>query len=169
MSEAEQRAESLRRELHRQERKSAALQRVNADLQRRVRTAEKETAGLQKRIRKMERENADLHIRARKAERGGKLLSRALELLLIRVGLAYGENVMDEAREKCVGKCLRLPRDNGDELLRLWQAKARNADELDAIVVAVGLRDDPDDCKSDAELAAEAVAAMEKSRNKGQS
>ncbi|MBQ9719251.1 MAG: hypothetical protein IJV64_01005 [Oscillospiraceae bacterium] len=151
MSEAEQRAESLRRELHRQERKSAALQRVNADLQRRVRTAEKETAGLQKRIRKMERETADLHIRARKAERGGKLLSRALELLLIRVGLAYGEDVMDEKKGRSIGKCLKLPRDNGDELLRLWQAKARNADELDAIVVAVGLRDDPEDYKSDAE------------------
>ena len=137
----EKRAERLARELRRHERKIDALH----------------------------RENAAMLERAQKAEKAGRLLGRTVELLLIRVGLAYGENVMDEAREKCVGKCLRLPRDDGDELLARWQAKARNAEELDAIVVAVGLRDDPDDCKSDAELAAEAVAAMEKSRNKGQS
>ena len=137
----EKRAERLARELRRHERKIDALH----------------------------RENAAMLERAQKAEKAGRLLGRTVELLLIRVGLAYGEDVMDEAREKCVGKCLRLPRDDCDELLARWQAKARNAEELDAIVVAVGLRDDPDDCKSDAELAAEAVAAMEKSRNKGQS
>ena len=135
----EKRAERLAREVRRHERKIDALH----------------------------RENAAMLERAQKAEKAGRLLGRTVELLLIRVGLAYGEDVTDGGRS--IGKCLRLPRDDGDELLARWQAKARNAEELDAIVVAVGLRDDPDDCKSDAELAAEAVAAMEKSRNKGQS
>ena len=95
----------------------------------------------ERKITELQRENAALRKRAQEAEKAGRLLGRTVELLLIRVGLAYGEDVTENGRS--IGKCLRLPRDNGDELLRLWQAKARNADELDAIVVAVGLRDDP--------------------------
>ena len=97
----------------------------------------------ERKITELQRENAALRKRAEEAEKAGRLLGRTVELLLIRVGLAYGEDVTEDGRS--IGKCLRLPRDNGDELLRLWQAKARNADELDAIVVAVGLRDDPGD------------------------
>ena len=115
MKGTEKKAERLSYELRRHERKIEALQRENAALQK----------------------------RAQEAEKAGRLLGRTVELLLIRVGLAYGEDVTEDGRS--IGKCLRLPRDNGDELLRLWQAKARNADELDAIVVAVGLRDDPAD------------------------
>ena len=115
MKGTEKKAERLSYELRRHERKIEALQRENAALQK----------------------------RAQEAEKAGRLLGRTVELLLIRVGLAYGEDVTEDGRS--IGKCLRLPRDNGDELLRLWQAKARNADELDAIVVAVGLRDDPGD------------------------
>ena len=97
----------------------------------------------ERKITELQRENAALRKRAQEAEKAGRLLGRTVELLLIRVGLAYGEDVTEDGRS--IGKCLKLPRDNGDELLRLWQAKARNADELDAIVVAVGLRDDPGD------------------------
>ena len=115
MKGTEKKAERLSYELRRHERKIEALQRENAALQK----------------------------RAQEAEKAGRLLGRTVELLLIRVGLAYGEDVTEDGRS--IGKCLKLPRDNGDELLRLWQAKARNAEELDAIVVAVGLRDDPGD------------------------
>ena len=97
----------------------------------------------ERKIEALQRENAALQQRAQEAEKAGRLLGRTVELLLIRVGLAYGEDVTEDGRS--IGKCLKLPRDNGDELLRLWQAKARNSDELDAIVVAVGLRDDPGD------------------------
>ena len=122
-------AERLAREVRRHERKIEALQQANAALLK----------------------------RALDAEKAGNLLARTVELLSIRVGLAYGEDVMDEERGKSIGKCLKLPVVDANALLEMWQAKARNDDETHTTIIAVGLRDDPDDHKTDAELEAEAA------------
>ena len=114
-------------------------------------------------IETLQKENAALLQRALDAERAGRLLSTSLLRLNIRFGLAYGEDVMDEDRGKSIGKRVTLPAladEEADELLRKWQSKAMK-DDKGNVVIAVGLRDDPDDHKTDAELAEETANHQE--------
>lgn len=124
-----------------------------------VKRLEKEVRRRDAKIAVMVKERDALLKRAEAAENASRVMMRAYELLVIRVGLRFGDHVMDEERGKSIGRRLRLPFvDKPDELLAMWQAKARKDEEARETVIAVGLRDDPDDHKHDAELEAEAEA-----------
>lgn len=123
----------------------------------------KEVVRRDRKIEILQKENAALLKRALDAERAGRVLSTSLLRLNIRFGLAYGEDVTDESRGKSIGKRVTLPAltdEEADELLRKWQSKAMK-DDKGNVVIAVGLRDDPDDHKTDAELAEEAANHQE--------
>lgn len=124
-----------------------------------VKRLQKEVRRRDAKIEVMVKERDALLKRAEAAENASRVMMRAYELLVIRVGLRFGEHVMDEERGKSIGRRLRLPFvDKPDELLAMWQAKARKDEEARETVIAVGLRDDPDDHKHDAELEVEAEA-----------
>lgn len=125
-----------------------------------VKRLEREVRRRDRKIEIMRKENAALLGRALDAERAGRIFSSAYLLLTVRMGLTYGEDVMDKARAKSIGKRLTLPKmgeGGGPALLAKWQSKAMHDGDGNTII-AVGLRDDPDDHKTDAELAAEAQA-----------
>lgn len=140
-----QRREANREKINRLETEAAEMKREIGRLVHRIETQKKL-------YRASEKERLS-------AVRGYELMCRAYELLIIRVGLRFGDHVMDEERGKNIGRRLRLPFvEKPDELLAMWQAKARKDEEARETVIAVGLRDDPDDHKHDAELEAEAEA-----------
>lgn len=124
-----------------------------------IKRLEKEVRRRDAKIAVMVKERDALLKRAEAAERAGSVLTRAYELLIIRMALRFGDHVMDEERGKSIGRRLRLPFVvDPDEMLAKWQAKARKDEDARETVIAVGLRDDPDDHKHDAELEAEAEA-----------
>jgi len=140
-----QRREANREKINRLEAEAQERERVIGRLKHRIETQEKV-------YRECEKERSS-------AAQDYELMCKSYCALVIRMALAYGEDVMDEERGKSIGKQLRLPfvEDQG-YLLEKWQAKARKDEEARETVIAVGLRDDPDDHKTDSELAAEAEA-----------
>ena len=77
--------------------------------------------------------------------------SRALNASLIAAAIAHGERVQDEDKpDVFLGYRLTLP-ENMTELAEKYEVHARKDEKTNEIVVAVGLRDDPNDHKRDSE------------------
>lgn len=74
-----------------------------------------------------------------------------LNATLIAVAIAHGERVQDEDKpDVFLGYRLTLP-ENIFELEKKYEMHARKDEKTNEIVVAVGLRDDPNDHKRDSE------------------
>lgn len=74
-----------------------------------------------------------------------------LNATLIAVAIAHGERVQDEDKpDVFLGHRLTLP-ENMTELAEKYEVHARKDEKTNEIVVAVGLRDDPNDHKRDSE------------------
>lgn len=74
-----------------------------------------------------------------------------LNATLIAVAIAHGERVQDEDKpDVFLGYRLTLP-ENMTELAEKYEVHARKDEKTNEIVVAVGLRDDPNDHKRDSE------------------
>lgn len=74
-----------------------------------------------------------------------------LNATLIAVAIAHGERVQDEDKpDVFLGHRLTLP-ENMTELAEKYEVHARKDEKTNEIVVAVGLRDDPNDHKRDGE------------------
>lgn len=107
-------------------------------------------------VNTLRRENAALLKRALDTEKALRLQTAGFHALTVRTAFTYGEDVMDETRGKSIGKRLTLRPMETDEVL-LYEVKSRRDDD-GAAVIAVGLRDDPDDHKHEAELEEERAA-----------
>ena len=118
--------------------------------------AQREVRRRDRKIEILQQENAALLKRALDAEKGAMQERYAFQKLTVQMAFAYGEDVMDEERGKSIGKRLTLPAISDDEAKR-WRATGwKNGEGV--VQIAVGLRDDPDDHKTDAQLAEEAAA-----------
>ena len=116
--------------------------------------AEREVRRRDQKIETMRKENKALLDRALAAENALRAEARGFHAVTVRMAFAYGEDVMDEERGKSIGKRLTLPPMDPAEIVK-YEVKGRT-DENKNGIIAVGLRDDPDDHKTDAQLAAEA-------------
>ena len=70
---------------------------------------EQELRRSKRKIESLIAEKKNLRAQLSDAQKGAKLLSRAYRLLVLRVGLRYGEAVTDDSRGVGIGRHLTLP------------------------------------------------------------
>ena len=118
-----------------------------------VKRVERELGRYQKKVADLTRENA----RLREDMKGLNQLRMAFDAWTIQIALAYGEAVKDPDTGEDIPrmKALHLERPKVSPLLGQYEIHQR-VDEKNVMHIAVGLRDDPDDHKSEAQRAQEA-------------
>lgn len=80
-----------------------------------------------------------------------RLCSGMLDAVLIRTALSYGEDAVDPDNGKIIGKRLTLPRIDIGALMEKYELHARKDGKTGEYIIGVGLRDDPEDHKSETE------------------
>lgn len=118
-----------------------------------VKRVERELGRYQKKVADLTRENA----RLREDMKGLNQLRAAFDAWIIQIALAYGEAATDPDTGKEIPrmKVFHLERPKVNPLLGKYEIHQR-VDEKNMMHIAVGLRDDPDDHKSEAQRAQEA-------------
>lgn len=118
-----------------------------------VKRVERELGRYQKKVADLTRENA----RLREDMKGLNQLRAAFDAWIIQIALAYGEAATDPDTGKEIPrmKALHIERPKIVPTLRDYEIHQR-VDEKNVMHIAVGLRDDPDDHKSEAQRAQEA-------------
>lgn len=117
-----------------------------------VKRVKRELGRYQKKVADLTRENA----RLREDMKGLNQLRMAFDAWIIQIALAYGEAVKDPDTGEDIPrmKALHLERPKVNPLLGEYEIHQR-VDEKNVMHIAVGLRDDPDDHKSEAQRAQE--------------
>lgn len=82
-----------------------------------------------------------------------RMCSGMLDAVMIQTALAYGADAVDPDSGKVIGKRLALPEIDIRALTAKYELHARKDRETKEYIIGVGLRDDPEDHKSDAERA----------------
>lgn len=80
-----------------------------------------------------------------------RLCSASLDAVMIQTALAYGEDAVDPDSGKVIGKRLTLPKIDIKALMTQYELHARKDAETGAYIIGVGLRDDPEDHRSETE------------------
>lgn len=112
-----------------------------------IKRLEHELGRYEKKVGDLMKVNAQLAKRAQ----GVKEISMATDALLARLALAYGETATDPDTGKEIGKRLALDAFDVLDTYREYEVHARK--DGDKYVIGVGLRNDPDDDKREAEAA----------------
>lgn len=80
-----------------------------------------------------------------------RLCSGMLDAVLIQTALVYGVDAVDPDSGRAIGKRLTLPRIDIRALMERYELHARKDGETGEYIIGVGLRDDPEDHKSETE------------------
>lgn len=118
---------------------------------------EKELRRYEKKVGDLQKINAKLAGEVAAARAGIAQYGSAVDAVLAQTALYYGEAATDPDTGKRIGWRLELPLFKAAALLRKYEVHARRDDKRQTYIVGVGLRDDPDDHKSDAQRAEEAA------------
>lgn len=112
-----------------------------------IKELEKELGRWKKHCEDLTKSNAKLIGEREKVQ----MCSASLDAVMIQTALAYGVDAVDPDSGKVIGKRLALPEIDIRALMEKYELHARKDRNTGEYIIGVGLRDDEEDHKSEAE------------------
>ena len=113
---------------------------------------EKQIERYQKHCGTLKEENEKLARRAIEAERGAREIASSVDAIIAQIAIHYGDKAFDpDAPEKQIGYRITVPVIDIKAITEKYEVHAMKNEKGGTYVIAVGLRDDPDDHKRDSE------------------
>lgn len=117
-----------------------------------LKEAEKQIARYQKHCGTLKEENEKLTKRVIEAERGAREIAASVDAIIAQIAIHYGDKAFDpDVPEKQIGYRITVPVIDIKAITEKYEVHAMKSEKDETYVIAVGLRDDPDDHKRDSE------------------